>query len=97
MKRCPDCGFRANDEICPLCGVRMRGSNTPVQTHTHTQTGERCVLPNREQSVGDRETHKSQYHPQRSGKKTNGTPSRVVIAIAVVILIGVFRSCAGIY
>ena len=41
MRRCPDCGFRARDIICPLCGVRMR-EDPVICAHAHVQSGERC-------------------------------------------------------
>ena len=92
MKRCPECGFRANDNTCPLCGVRMVGYTAPVQTHSHAQTGERCVLPNREQPVVKQE-HEKTYQPQSSRRDQN--PKGVLITIVVIILISLLRSCIG--
>ena len=50
MKRCPECGFRADDTVCPLCGVKMQRTSEPVATHKHTQSGETCMLPEKEKS-----------------------------------------------
>ena len=51
MKRCPECGVRADDRVCPLCGVRMRelpAAAGAMQTHVHQESGERCgVSPNK--------------------------------------------------
>lgn len=87
MRRCPECGFRANEQTCPLCGVRMQQTGAPVQTHTHAQSGERCVLPNREPA--------RQNTPQNGRKKSGGTPSGFVIAVVVIVLVSMLRSCVG--
>lgn len=52
MLYCRACGYRLPEEAdsCPLCGgrlTRLRGERT-ASLHTHTEAGERCVLPNRE-------------------------------------------------
>lgn len=90
MKRCPDCGFRANDDVCPLCGVKMRGYSAPVRTHVHSQPGERCVLPNQK-----KETSTNTYQPKRRSRDTGTAPSGFGIAVAAIILISVLRSCMG--
>ena len=54
MKRCPDCGFRAKEDIrlCPLCGVRMmydpNGKAVEKKLHNHTERGEPCFLSDRQ-------------------------------------------------
>ena len=89
MKRCPECGFRANDTVCPLCGVRMQsiaGASRELQTHTHRQTGEKCTLPNQKQPVG----------PQQEKKTAAGkVPSKFVQAIFFIILVILLRACFG--
>ena len=89
MRRCPDCGFRANDTVCPLCGVRMQsiaGANREIQTHTHQQTGEKCALPNQKQPV----------RPQQEKKQSAAKiPSKFVQAIFFIILAILLRACFG--
>ena len=92
MKRCPECGFRAKDTVCPLCGVRMTGYTAPVQTHSHAQTGERCVLPNKERPAVRQEPEKT-YRP-RNGRRS-GSPKSALTTVLVIILIAVLRSCMG--
>lgn len=94
MRRCPECGFRANDTVCPLCGVHMTGYVAPVQTHNHKQTGERCVLPNREQPAVRQETERT-YRPQSDRNKSQN-PKGALTVVLVIILISVLRSCIGI-
>lgn len=94
MKRCPECGFRANDTVCPLCGVRMTGGSSPVQTHSHTQTGEKCVLPNRERPTSERENRETE-RPGSHRKRNGTTPSSLVTTIIVIVLISMLRSCMG--
>lgn len=86
MKRCPECGFRAKDDICPLCGVRMKSLSQKPQTHTHTQPGEKCVLPRQEKKTVNIPTAR-----ERSRGK-NGSP---LVTIVVIVLIFLFRSCAA--
>ena len=93
MRRCPDCGFRANDTVCPLCGVRMQGYSAPISTHEHRQSGERCVLPNHENRKTDA-PKKGTYNPQQNSRRRS-TPSGTVIAIIAIILISVLKNCAG--
>lgn len=89
MRKCPDCGFRSEARICPLCGVRMQQTAAPVQTHVHTQKGERCALPNQQPSKQN-----TQYQPQHSKKKSS-SPSGIFVTVAVIVLIALFRSCLG--
>ena len=89
MKRCPECGFRAEDKTCPLCGVRMQtlgGAAREIQTHSHGQTGEKCVLPNQKQPV----------RPQQE-KKSSGTkmPPKFVQIVFFVIIAVLLRACFG--
>ena len=91
MKRCPECGFRANDTVCPLCGVRMQGYSAPISTHTHRQGGEKCVLPNRENPKTDVPKNET-YNPQRNTTRRS-TPSGTAIAIIVIVLISVLKNC----
>lgn len=89
MRRCPDCGFRANDTVCPLCGVRMSFQGLPLNTHAHTQRGERCVLPNQTQR---------RQPPLNDTKKHEGAQSKLssyFITIGVIILLSILRSCLG--
>lgn len=87
MKRCPDCGFRAKDDICPLCGVRMKSVSAPAQIHTHTQPGEKCVLPRQEKTV---------YIPaaRERNRQTKGKTNWVSIVV-IIILFNIIRSCAA--
>lgn len=91
MKRCPACGFRADDQTCPLCGVRMHADGASVQTHAHQQKGERCALPNREAPQQKEE----QYHPQNSRRSARGNTSASAV-IVVIILFMLLRGCMGI-
>ena len=90
MKRCPECGFRANDGICPLCGVRMQADGVSVQTHTHQQKGERCALPNREVP----QQRKEEYRPQDSRRAARGNTSASAV-IVVIVLFLLLRGCVG--
>ena len=65
MKRCPDCGFRANDVVCPLCGVRMQAA-PEIQTHVHRQTGERCGV-----SVKEKDRRPDQFRPAAKPKEAS--------------------------
>ena len=69
MKRCPDCGFRAKDNICPLCGVRMQNDPT-INTHAHNQTGERCGVTPKE-TRGPEQTRPAE-------NKTYATPTAIL-------------------
>lgn len=89
MKRCPECGFRADDTVCPLCGVRMQsiaGASSEIQTHVHRQTGEKCALPNQKQPV----------RPQQEKKKTAAkVPGKFVQAVFFIIIALLLRACFG--
>ena len=99
MKRCPECGFRANDRICPLCGVKMRdlpGAAREIKTHTHKQSGERCTLPNQERKL----TRPAVREPARAEKRPKSKTPQVqfppkLLPVLVVILIALLRSCMG--
>ena len=89
MKRCPECGFRANDKNCPLCGVRMQsiaGAARELQTHTHRQDGEKCVLPNQKQPVRPQQEKKS---------STAKMPPKFVQIVFVIIIVILLRACVG--
>lgn len=104
MKRCPDCGFRANDKICPLCGVRMRelpAADRELSTHTHVESGERCVLPRQPERPAQ-----PQYRPQPTLRPEPGPsrqkrsrsapklPSKLYPILAVIFIL-LLRSCMG--
>jgi len=99
MKRCPECGFRANDEVCPLCGVRMRnlsGAAREIKTHTHKQTGERCALPNQEREPvrpAVQEQVKAEEKPEKKMPQVQFPPK--LLPVLAVILIALLRSCMG--
>ena len=105
MKRCPECGFRANDKTCPLCGVKMRelsGAARELKTHAHKQDGEKCVLPNQERkpvrpSVREQPSPRVQERPERKPEKK--TPqvniSPKMLPVLAVILIALLRGCMG--
>lgn len=86
MKQCPECGFRANDTICPLCGVRMRAIAKTPNTHAHNQPGEKCVLPRQEKKTVNIPTAR---------ERSRGKSGNPLITIAVIVLIILFRSCAA--
>ena len=99
MKRCPECGFRANDKVCPLCGVKMRdlpGAAQDIKTHTHKQSGERCALPNQERKPIRpvvREPVKAEKQPEKKAPQMN-FPTKL-LPILIVLLFTVLRSCMG--
>ena len=94
MKRCPECGFRATDHTCPLCGVRMTAYHGNVQTHSHTQQGEHCVLPNREQPVQQkREQENKDYTPQTGNTRRTASVPSFFYVIVLLIVFSVLRSC----
>ena len=105
MKRCPECGFRANDTVCPLCGVRMRdlpGAAREIKTHTHKQTGERCALPNQKREPVrpvEREQPGSRMQECPERKTEKKTPllniSPKLLSILAVVLFALLRSCMG--
>ena len=89
MKRCPECGFRAKDNICPLCGVRMTGisaAGRTLDTHAHRQPGEGCLLPEKEK--------KTIRIPTARERKRQKSPNAVSIIVVVIIVI-LMRSCAA--
>lgn len=92
MKRCPECGFRAEDSVCPLCGVRMQEHAASIRTHTHAQAGEKCALPNREKPTV-RQNDEKGYRPQNSRRSSAGKPSSFVVTVIVLVLICMLRSC----
>ena len=96
MKRCPECGFRANDTTCPLCGVKMRGTAAPIQTHTHAQQGERCVLPNQKKGTGAPDPKAEQaYKPeQTSSQRHRREKPSFGVAVFLIIMFILLRSCA---
>ena len=71
MKRCPDCGFRANDQMCPLCGVRMK-EDPNLRTHVHAQSGERCGVSGKEAN-----RRPEQYRPAAKPKTEFASPFSV--------------------
>lgn len=99
MKRCPECGFRADDRICPLCGVRMQGQTgvaREIKTHTHKQTGERCALPNQEREPVRptmRKTVRTEKKPERKTPQVH-VPAKL-IPVLIVLLFTLLRSCMG--
>ena len=100
MKRCPECGFRADDHTCPLCGVRMRnlpGEALEQKTHVHRQQGEQCTLPNRkpEQQVSKIEEAGGHRNRWRSAGSTAPVFSKIWQIIAVVLIAVLFRACTG--
>ena len=105
MKRCPECGFRANDKTCPLCGVRMRdlpGAAPELNTHNHNQSGEQCVLPNQKQPrrpAGNPEMPKPRPQPQPERRPEKKVPqlniSPKLLPVLAVILIALLRGCMG--
>ena len=89
MKRCPDCGFRAKDEVCPLCGVRMKSvpsASRTLDTHAHDRPGERCLLPEKEK--------KTFTMPTARERQRQKTPNMVSL-IAVIIVAILMRACAA--
>lgn len=97
MKRCPECGFRANDTVCPLCGVKMRGCSAPIRSHNHTQPGEKCVLPNQSKpTVKQVPSGNGQpYRPDTTGtrRERNAKPNFGVVVFIIIMFI-LLRSCA---
>ena len=105
MKRCPECGFRADDKTCPLCGVKMvplTAAAKELRTHNHRQTGETCVLPNQKpvkppvsrpkQNPTPAEEHTNRWRTAGSATPVNPKVWQTVLVIIVVIL---FRACAA--
>lgn len=97
MKRCPDCGFRANDNICPLCGVRMRplsDAARELNTHAHEEAGERCILPEEQPRL-----QRSQYRPQpsrpRKQKAKSSQRVSILYPILALIMVVLLRGCMG--
>ena len=92
MKRCPECGFRAKDHICPLCGVRM--TNLPsagrsLDTHVHRQPGEDCMLPKQEERTVKMPTARETQR-QSGGKEAKNKLVSVIVVIVIAILM---RAC----
>ena len=90
MRRCPDCGFRANDTTCPLCGVKMKplpAAEKELQTHAHKQAGESCTLPN--------SMPVKQISTQKKAKTKNSMPinPKMIQAILVLVIVVLFRAC----
>jgi len=97
MKRCPECGFRANDKICPLCGVKMRelaGTARQITTHVHKQSGEQCALPNRERTAPQPRPNMEKPAPKKTPKTQ--LPGKL-LPVLVVLLFVMLRSCADLY
>ena len=86
MRHCPDCGFHADDTICPLCGTRMRGGVEPARTHSHNEN-ERCLLPNQQEQPG----------PVMPAPRTERKSGKVdpLSVIGLIVLIVLLRSCIG--
>lgn len=96
MKRCPECGFRANDTVCPLCGVRMQSYTAPIYTHTHAQSGEKCALPNQRQApVKPQPSASETYQPRQTDRqrRQRGKPNFGVVVFIIIMFI-LLRSCA---
>lgn len=99
MKRCPECGFRAADVVCPLCGVKMQKYTAPIKTHTHIQNGEKCALPNRgPMPATPKQPECEAYSPEqkKSRQQHRATPNfgALVVMIIVYIVYILLRSCA---
>ncbi len=82
MNQCPECGFRAKDTICPLCGVRMRPFVKRPDTHIHSQRGEKCALPRQERTI--KMPTAREVNRQTKGK-TNWVSILAVIVIAILL------------
>ena len=92
MKRCPECGFRAKDNICPLCGVRMTGisaAGRTLDTHVHRQPGEDCMLPKKEERTIKMPTARDTQ--RRSGGKNEA--NKLVSVIVVIVIAILMRAC----
>ena len=105
MKRCPECGFRAEDTICPLCGVKMKpekAAQETLQTHAHTQAEERCSVeqkPYRPARNTDPIVDTGR-HPvssqERQSARTPGLTAKLVWVLTILILYFVLQSmCSG--
>lgn len=97
MKRCPDCGFRANDTICPLCGVRMRplpDAARQLNTHSHGETGERCILPEEPPRLQRPDYRPAPPKSRQTRKKKGNSPSRLYPILAIILFV-LLRSCMG--
>ena len=90
MKRCPDCGFRAKDRICPLCGVVMKPDPT-IQTHVHRQAGEQCGVSPKEEN---RSPANRTAVPQKSAPQSDSL-GIVRAVIGVLATLAVFGSMLG--
>lgn len=92
MKRCPECGFRAKDHICPLCGVRMTNvsaAKRTLDTHAHRQPGEDCMLPQKEKRTIKMPTARDTQR-QSGGKDAKNKLVSVIVVIIIAILV---RAC----
>lgn len=107
MKRCPECGFRAKEDIrlCPLCGVRMyydpNGKTVQKKLHKHTERGEVCFLSDRQTQSGklQKTEHKSVFGQKlftgSSGSAKSKSPSQIAGIVAVVVLYLLMEACAA--
>jgi len=97
MKRCPECGFRAKEDIrlCPLCGVRMMydpdGKTVQKKTHKHTERGEVCFLSDAEQKP----VIKKKPLAGLSRKEKSKSPSQIAIMVVIVVLYLLMEACQG--
>lgn len=105
MRRCPECGYRAKQDLrdCPLCGVRMRtdpdGQTVKLQTHVHEAQGETCLLPNQEskESAAPRYRPKSDHEGRqrtRSGNRRNEN-AKYVVPVVVLVIYMLLRACSA--
>lgn len=103
MRRCPECGFRADDSICPLCGVRMRpepAADASLQTHTHAESGERCgverkkAAPRPEQYRPERQSG-SRQQQGRQKTSANGQKPILLWVVLVIVFYVLLNSCSA--
>lgn len=104
MRRCPECGFRADDTICPLCGVRMRpepAADAAVQTHVHTEAGEHCGVEQKKAAPRPEE-----YRPERQSttrqqpekeKRASGGAKPIVLWVVIAIVFYVLLNACNAY
>lgn len=105
MRRCPECGFRADDTICPLCGVKMRpepaaDAAIQTQTHTHTETGEHCGVEQKKAAP-----RPEQYRPehqngsrQQAGRQkasANGQKPILLWVVLVIVFYVLLNACSA--
>jgi len=105
MKRCPECGFRADDTRCPLCGVKMQAMfGYEAKLHAHSEEKETCGFSEPEKPTVHPPMH---VHPEKGEhcvlpnteqagpRRKSAAGNKVVGVVVALLLYALLKACTG--